>query len=273
MNEKLKELFESSVLNGETKEVLTTAFQEAIDAKEEELKTQHEVKLVEEKAALVDEINKTVEEALNEELSELAEEIEHARSLEVQYAEKLQHFKEDYAEKQDEQMKVMVEEAVAEELTELQEDIENAKKHEFVMSMFESFSDTYQKLFGGTDIDVYDELQEAKQELDGMKKEQKLNELLESVSGEKREIARTILESVSLDKMEKKFDSIKGILLSESTSEKTEDQIDETAEGSEEDIDGTLVLENQDETTTDKQMDEKVLAHLRKSLKFAGVSK
>lgn len=272
MKNKLKELFESSVLNDETKEVLTTVFDEALNAKEAEVRAEAEAKLVEEKASMLEEVNKIVEEAISEELNSISEELQTARALEVTYASKLTEFKEAYAEKQDEVVKTMIAEAVAEEIEELKEDIELAKKHEFVMQMYESFGDVYKKLFGGVEIDIHDELEQTKKELSEMKHEKKLNELLESVTGEKREIARTILESVSYDKLEKKFNSIKGILLAESKKEdESDNQIDETKDDKE--VKGTVVLENveNEEEEVSKMIDDKILNQLRKSLQFAGV--
>lgn len=271
MKNKLKELFESSVLNDETKEVLTTVFDEALKEKETEVRAEAEAKLVEEKASMLEEVNKIVEEAISEELNSISEELQTARALEVTYASKLTEFKEAYAEKQDEVVKTMIAEAVAEEIEELKEDIELAKKHEFVMQMYESFGDVYKKLFGGVEIDIHDELEQTKKELSEMKHEKKLNELLESVTGEKREIAQTILESVSYDKLEKKFNSIKGILLAESKKEEESDnQIDETKDDKE--VKGTVVLENvENEEEVSKMIDEKILNQLRKSLQFAGV--
>lgn len=275
MNEELKKLFESSVLNDDTKQVLTSAIEEAVNSKEEELKTQYEAKLVEEKASMLEEVNKIVEEAVGEELGEIAKELEEARSLEVTYAEKLQEFKESYASSQEEQMKVMVSEAVAEELEELQEDIETAKKHEFVMSMFESFKGTYEKLFGTADVNVYDELEEAKKELGAIKHEQKVNELLEGVSGEKREIAKTILEGVSYEKLDKKFDSIKGILLAEAT-DSNDEPLEESDKGSTDETieEGSkVVMENVEEEKSEPTIDPKLSEQLKKSLRFAGVNK
>jgi len=273
MKTKLKELFESSVLNDETKEVLTTIFDEALKAKETEVRAEAEAKLVEEKAEMLEEVNKIVEETVSEELQSISEELEAARSLEVTYASKLHEFKESYAEKQEELAKTMIAEAVAEEIKELEEDIELAKKHEFVMQMYESFGDVYKKLFGGVELDVHDELEQTKKELNEMKHEKKLNELLESVTGEKREIARTILESVSYDKLDKKFESIKGILLAETKQDdekSDENQIDES-DGKKK-AEGTVVLENvEEEGDAPNLIDEKIMAQLRKSLQFAGV--
>ena len=282
MYEQLEQLFESSVLNEDSKKVLTSAFEEAINSKEQELKTKFESDLVEEKAKIVDEVNEAMQEAIQEELGALAEEIEHARTLEVKYAEKLQEFKETYAEKYQENVKQQIDSVIEEELSELKADIENAKKHEFVMQMYESFADVHRKMFGDTDISIHDELERTKAELMEMKHEQKLNELLESVTGQKREVAKVILESVPYDKLEKKFNSIKGILLAESTSDEKEDakQLEESKkEEGDETPKGKIVMEGEQEPLTEsdepvvQKMPSSLEQRLAKSLRFAGVAR
>lgn len=262
----LKKLFENSVLNDETKQVVQEAFQTAIEAKEAELKEAYEAKLVEEKAEITTSVIEMIEEAVSEEMEAIAEEIKHARTLEVQYAEKLQDFKESYAEAQEEKMRLLVAESIAEEISELKEDIEMAKKHEFVMQMFESFKGTYEKLFGTADISVYDELEESKKELDTLKREKKLGELLEGLEGKKRSIAATILESVSTDKLDTKFESIQAVLLSESKESK-DDKLTESA--SDEEVKGEVVLENVQEEVEQAQVKtDPLVARLEKSLSW-----
>ena len=278
MYEQLEQLFESSVLNDESKKVLTTAFEEAIQSKEKELKTKFESDLVEEKAKVVEEVQEAMQEAISEELSAIAEEIEHARTLEVKYAEKLQEFKETYADKYQEAAKEKIDAVIQEELDEMREDIEKAKQHEFVMQMYESFADVYRKMFGGTEVSVHDELEKVKAELTEMKHEQKLNELLESVTGNKREVARVILESVPYEKLDKKFNSIKSILLAESTEPKG-DQLEESKKSSKGELKGEIVMESSDDPLTEseepvvKRMDSALEQRLAKSLRFAGVTR
>ncbi|MDA3806773.1 MAG: hypothetical protein PF440_02575 [Thiomicrorhabdus sp.] len=248
----IKALFESGVLTQETKVIIEEAFDVAVKAKETELAEAHEVGLVEAKVELTTSMMEMVEEAVAEEIEAIAEEIEHARTLEIQYAEKLEIFKESFAEKQDEQMRILVAESVAEEISEISEDIEMAKKHEFTMQMFESFKDVYGKLFGGVEVDIIDELAEAKKELDGFKRQIVLDEILESVAGTKRQVALTILESVETDKLEKKFESIKSALLAETTEATDKEAITES--NKEKDITGTIVMENEEaiEESTDE---------------------
>jgi hypothetical protein len=255
----LKKLFENSVLTEETQQVIQEAFDSAIKVKEVEM----EAALQEEKAELLTSMTQLVEEAVSEEMKAIADEIKHARTLEVQYAEKLQTFKESYAEKQDEIMRSLVAESVKEELDELKEDIELAKKHQFVMDVFESFKTVYEKMFGTTDITVFDELEESKKELDILRREKKLNKLLEGLTGNKREIAETILESVPYDRLDSRFESIQTVLLSESVAPKEEKSETPT---------GTIVMEDV-ETVVEVEVkapveDDRLNRRLQESLKW-----
>jgi hypothetical protein len=263
-----KALLESGLLTAESKEVIEEQFNTALKVKEAEIQESFEAKLVEEKANMLNTVMEMVEEAVAEELESIAEEVKHARTLEVQYAEKLEMFKEEYSQKQEEQMQLLIAEAIAEEMETIQEDIESVKKHEFVMEMFNTFKSSYEKLFGASDINVYDELSEAKAELDSLKREKKLAELLESVTGKKRAIAETILESVDTDKLDAKFESIKAVLLAESAEDAP---VNESANTDE--VNGTVVLENEQEEEPVEVVQESVVdpivAKLQRSLKIA----
>jgi len=266
----LKALFESQVLNDETKTVIQEAFDAAVEAKKVELEADYTQKLEESKTEMVKATVGLVEEAVAEELEAIAEEVKHARTLEVQYAEKLQEFKESYAEKQEETTKLYVAEAVQTELDELKEDIEMAKKHEFAMQMFESFKDTYERLFGANEdeVSVFDRLAEATEELESLRREKKISELLESVSGKKRDIAETILEGVKTEDLEKRFESISAVLLAENVEEGGDELIEESEEQGD-DINGKVILENVEEEPEAGNKTDARFQKLQRSLKLA----
>lgn len=271
MPQDLKALFESAVLNDETKQALQEAFDAAVLVKSTELEADYINKLAESQKELTDTALAMVEEAVADQMKSIAEEVTHARTLEVQYADKLEQFKESYAEKVDETVNVLVAEAVAEEIEELKESIEEAKKIKFVTSMFESFKETYEQLFGGVEPQTVAELKEAKAELDTMKRKAKMEEVLESLTGQKRKVAETILEGVALDKIEARFEAIKPLLLAESKESKQE-QIDEAAKAEEnKEIQGTVVLENvEDENNNNTNvLSEAVKARLDRSIQAA----
>lgn len=267
----IKQLFESDLLNEETRQVLQEAFDSAIQAKEAEVEAKFTEQLDEEKTAMTSVAIQMVEEAVAEELEAISEQVTEARTLEVRYAEKLQDFKDKYDEKMQEQIAALVSESVSEELDELKEDIEYAKKHQFAMSMFESFQDVYAKTFGEADLSVYDQLEEAQKELDGLKRDQIMNSLLEGVTGSKRTIAETILEGVKTENLEARFESIRPVLLKESETAKEDEVVTESAEGEKEDeVEGTVVMEGVDESERQEaKMDSRVVSRLEKSLNFA----
>lgn len=244
--DQLKKLLESSLLNEETKTVLKEQWESAVAANRAEVETEYAEKFNAAKAELNKNALSMVEEAISEELGSIAEELAEARNLEVEYAEKLQQFKESYDEKQKEMVEAMVAESVQEEITELKEDIDFAKKHQFGISLFESFRETYGKMFGESDVDVHKQLEEATGELETLRREKVINGLLESVSGEKRDVVATILEGVATDKLEAKFESLRPVLLKESEEEKEEkEEKEELEEGKDEK--GEIILENVDE--------------------------
>ncbi|WGH49908.1 hypothetical protein [Alishewanella phage vB_AspM_Slickus01] len=241
MKEDLKQLFESVVLNEESKTVLKEAFNQAIAEKTVELQESFDKKMADEVKQLSESAQEMVEEAVADHLEQFADEIAHARTLEVQYASKLEMFKESYAEKTEELVDSLVNESVAKEIDELKESIEEAKKIKFALDIFESYKQTFEKLFGGEETaSALDELKEAKQELDTIKKTAKIASLVESLQGSKKKIATSILEGVDLDKIEEKFESIRPLLVSESANVKDE-AIEESA--TVEDVKGTVVIE------------------------------
>ena len=270
MPQELKALFESSVLNDETKQALQEAFDTAVQTKSDELEANYIKQLAESQKDLTDTAMQMVEEAVADQMSAIAEEITHARTLEVQYADKLEQFKESYAQKVDETINVLVAESVAEEMEELKDSIEEAKKIKFVTSMFESFKETYEQLFGGVEPQTVADLKEAKSELDALKRKAKLDEILESLSGQKRKVAETILEGVSVDKIEERFNAIKPLLLAEA--KETKQNLDESAKADEQkDIEGTVVLENVDPADKEEGniLSEAVKAKLERSISVA----
>lgn len=270
--ESLKSLMESTLLNDETKQVLNEAWNTAIEASKQELEVEYATKLSESLGEVKENTTSMVEEAVADEMSELADEVAEARSLEVQYAQKLEDFKESYNTKIQEQVQEQVDSIVKEELGELKDDINTAKKHQFALEVFESFRGMYDSTFGGDNLNAQDELTEAKQELEDLQRKVLMNELLENVTGEKRSVALTILEGVATDKLEAKFESIRPMLLSESTDE-SGNTLNESAKQEEDPTKGKRVVmenENEDEQNVNESVqDDKVLSALQRSIKFA----
>ena len=259
----IKSLFESSLLNDETKTVLKEAWETAIEANRTEIEAEYAQKLNEAKAELASKTQEMIEEALSEQITSIAEELADARSIEVQYAEKLQQFKESYAEKTEETIQSLVEQQVASHMDEMRDDIEFAKQHRFGMEIFESFKDSYAAMFGEPDVNIHQELNEAKQELETLRREKIINGLLESVTGDKKEVVATILEGVSTDKLEAKFETLRPIILKETTNEDG----DKVVEGNKEKVEGKIILEN-DQGNNEDNADDAVMARIQRSLRL-----
>lgn len=272
----LQQLFESAVLTDETKQAMTEAFNTAVSARAVEIEAEYAQKLTEAKTEMSDMLPSIIEEAVAEELAAVAEEVAHARTIEVEYATKLTEFKESYDAAQSEKLATMVAEAVAEEVEELKESIEFARKHQFAMNIFESYREAFEAQFGGVDAEALAELKEAKVELDAYKRKEKINELLEGVTGDKRAIAETILEGVATEKLDAKFESIRGVLLAESDKGENDATIVESSNtDAAEDGKGTVVI---DEGVTLSQEDadavvtestDPMIIRLQKSVKAA----
>jgi hypothetical protein len=272
----LQQLFESAVLTDETKQAMTEAFNTAVSARAVEIEAEYAQKLAEAKTEMSDMLPSIIEEAVAEELAAVAEEVAHARTIEVEYATKLTEFKESYDAAQSEKLATMVAEAVAEEVEELKESIEFARKHQFAMNIFESYREAFEAQFGGVDAEALAELKEAKVELDAYKRKEKINELLEGVTGDKRAIAETILEGVATEKLDAKFESIRGVLLAESDKGENDATIVESSNtDAAEDGKGTVVI---DEGVTLSQEDadavvtestDPMIIRLQKSVKAA----
>lgn len=272
--DQLKSLFESKVLNDETKTVIREAWDTAVNAHKAELETEYAEKLNEAVKDLNAESIKMVEEAVAEELGSVAEELAEARSLEIEYAEKLQTFKEEYAEKTDELVKQLVSETVKEELDELKEDIDFAKKHQFGAKMFEAFQDSYQSMFGSSDVDIHGQLEETKKELDEYRRKDIISSLLTNVAGEKRAVVETILDGVPTDRLETKFESLRPVIMKETSNDDDngESTLNES-DSSDDKSKGKLVMENSEEDEEEKQVNEsiedRVARQLSRSLRYA----
>lgn len=238
----LKTLLESDLLNEETRTVLKEAWDAAVEQNRVEIEAEYAEKLNAAQTELTENAMNLIEAAVNEQMEAVAEEIAEARTLELKYATLLEDFKGKYAEKMDEQIKELVAESVAEEISELKEDIEFARKHQFGVKIYESFKSAYVETFGEDDASLKESYDQAMNELNELRREKVLNGLLESVSGEKRNIVKTMLESVPTEKLEAKFESLRPVILKEN-----EEVVTETKDDKE--VKGTIVIESVNEET------------------------
>ena len=252
MSDKLKALLESQVLSDDSKEQLTQAFNEAVDARVDE-------QLQESRQSMVKATLEIVDEAVAEALAPIQEEVRDARTLEARYVEKVVAFKEQYEAKQTELLQQMVAESVAEEIEEMRDDIQEGKKFEFAKQVFEAFKETYDRMgFSEEDRNLAEELDQTKTELETFKRESVMSNVLEGLSGKKRAIASTLLEGVPADKIQSKFDEFSTYLLETVDSEKPagDEVVTESADDLSDAV-GTVVIEGEEtESEEDKAVNE-----------------
>lgn len=234
----LKEILENAVLTEEVKESLSEAFETAIETHKQELNEQYELKQEE----AMSQVHSLVESALESELDALAEELRHARTLEVQYADKFEQFKEAYAEEASLQVANIVRETVEHELDELRESIEDARKARFGTMLYETFRDAYVENFGGGDMDVVEELRTAQLQLEQYERDNTINNLLEGFTGKKRNIMQTMLEDTETEKLYERFETVHKLVLAEVNADVDDDEDEDEDDGEEK---KTTVKENQ----------------------------
>lgn len=248
MDEVLQKLLEAEVLSADTKTELETAFKSKIDEAVEEAKTiataETKADLAEqwisERDTLIEAIDSKVTEFLNDEMSELKEDINRFRDLEVEYAEKLTESKSQMSDELQGDLKELVEKLdtfleirLNSELEELREDIQVQKENVFGRKIFEAIAEEFQENYASDDnlsetlsetksrlSDTSKALNEAESELSSMKRSQKLSEVLAPLSGKQYEVMEAILKNVSTDQLEEGYKTFIGRVLKEDVEEK-----------------------------------------------------
>lgn len=248
MNEQLKKLFESEVLNEETKKSLEEgikALQEAAYTKARgELEVEFAKKFEDSKETITEGLAKSVEETVSKEIEELVEDIEKYRKLEVNYAKQLQEFKVNYAKKLEGLLVEHINGRVDAEFEELAQELEEARKVNFGKRIYEAFASEFADYgVDGSDVSLRKSLNEAKRELKRataeiykLKREKVLEGLLKNLKGKNREVMKTILESCSVDKMEARYNEVIKDVLNEGITQPEKKEITES----------TVVLSNDD---------------------------
>lgn len=250
MDELLQKLVESELLTEDTKTELKEAFaaklKELEEAQREEIETEVKTALAEkyaaDKEALIDAIDTKLDERIEDEIAELREDIERFRDLEAEYAQKLveerkvmaETVKEDMA-KVLEALDAYVEMRLASEIEELRESIEDVLKEEHGRQVLKTIGESYRRMFTDEgDLEqelaelreererVQAELREAQERIKGVEREQKMEEVLESLNGHAREVMEAILLNVPTEKLEEAYNRYIGRVLHESSSAPTQ---------------------------------------------------
>lgn len=257
MEEILKKLLESDILSEEAKAEIAQQFKELTEAylAEERSKLEVEVRtslteeFVKARDELAEAVEKKVEEYLDAEFTELTEDINKFRDLEVEYAEKLVEEKEKLAQQLEEQLNQLVDKIDAflevrldEEMSELKEDIEGVKRLEFGRKIFEAVEAEFKKFRKNDLSDVEQELAEAQDRLHDAEnrlaqiestrlaeaRNTKMDELLSALSGNAKEQMKIILSNVPTEKLDEAYKIYIARVLKESVVDVKKDEAQST---------------------------------------------
>lgn len=247
MEELLQKLLEAEVLSADTKTELETAIstklteavEEARKAAEADVRTELTEQWVQERDALIEAIDTKIGDFLQEEVSELKDDIDRFRDLEAEYAEKVveakaqmsNELKSDLAELV-EKLDAFLEIRLAAEVEELREDIDAARKVEFGRKVFEAFAAEYTTNYADDEslegtlreteerlADSTSALEESERKLAKMEREAKLDECLAPLQGRQREVMEAILRNVATEQLDEGYKTFIGRVLRESAEE------------------------------------------------------
>lgn len=186
MDKILQKLFESNVLNAETKQLIESQFTESLDLllKEERQKIEDEVRiemteqLRKDRELLTEALDLKLESIVEAEYAELREDIESFRDLEVEYAERLI---EERAELRDEakesvlelveKLDMFLEMRMDAEFEELRDDLHEAKRNNLGKKVFEAFKQEFASIINEDEQQASDELEIMREQLEDMKAE------------------------------------------------------------------------------------------------------
>jgi len=237
-----KKLLESELLNDDTKVALEEAInsfkEESITEAKGQLEVEYAKKMLTEKKDILAKMTDLINEAVTQEIAELKEDINHYKTIEPTYAKKLEEFKVQYAKTLSESFEGLVESHVKEEISELHDDLLEAKQNNFGMKLYESFKSTFDKLGVSEDMkSIQDKLEasvaalsESESAVIEFKREKVLEGLLGNLAGSKKDVMRTILESVDTDNLDQRYQETIDSVLKESVSEDNEVVIEESVD-------------------------------------------
>lgn len=237
--EQLKVILESEILNDESKKQIQEAFEamkeSAIEEASKELEVKYAMKFEERSEAVTAELVSAVAAMVEDEIKELKEDVEKYRHLEVEYATKLQDFKDEYQVKLAESVNNTVTSIVSEELTELREDLEESRKHHMGQRIFEAFKKEYEQfgveeetkeVIAGLEAKLQEsatKLEESNAQIETLKRDSIMEGLLSNLTGSKRAVMATVLEGVETAKLEDRYNEAIKQVLSESEAPKEEE--------------------------------------------------
>lgn len=243
MDEILKKLLKSELLSEETKAEISEQWSTTVETfktqvREEvsmEVRSELAEQWISERDELINKIDQFFTEALENEITELKDDISRFRDIEAEYAERIVENKHEMAVQLDEELVNLVDKIDAFfearlnlELEELKEDLEVAKQNEFGKRIFEAFATTYNKAYVDEDSiqtklaiteakleDAEHQLATLEQQKELMIRESKMDQVLANLSGKKREHMAMVLRNVETERLEESYKYFIGRVLKE----------------------------------------------------------
>ncbi len=248
MEEILKAVLSSEILSEETKTQLTehvkTLEKSLRESIETEVRAELAEKWVQERDELAQKMEVFVSESLQQELTELRDDIKQFRNLESEYEAKLAEQRvlmaeEVVAEKQklqsalEEELETLVDKLdefleirLSEELTELAEDIQSVKNSKLGQEMFEAYAEIFMRSHLSK-TGVMKKLEEAEKQVELLStkleestmvtadliRESKMTNLLSNLSGSKREQMEILLKGVATERLEETYKQFVGRIM------------------------------------------------------------
>ncbi len=242
-DEILGKILESELLSEETKSELAEQWHEAVDAvkagvREEvtaEVRTELAGQWITERDELISKVDASVAEALTRELTDRHGDIERFRDLEVEQAQKLVEEKHRLAGEVAEELDALVDKIdaffemrLAAEMEDLKEDIEVVKQNNFGRQLFEAYASTYAQHYVDEDAvqaklliaedrnaDLERRLETLEEERNKMVREAKMEQILQPLTGKKREQMVMVLKNVDTARLEESYKYFIGRILKE----------------------------------------------------------
>ena len=233
MDEILKKLLKSELLSEETKAEISEQWSTTVETfktqvREEvsmEVRSELAEQWISERDELINKIDQFFTEALENEITELKDDISRFRDIEAEYAERIVENKHEMAVQLDEELVNLVDKIDAFfearlnlELEELKEDLEVAKQNEFGKRIFEAFATTYNKAYVDEDSiqtklaiteakleDAEHQLATLEQQKELMIRESKMDQVLANLSGKKREHMAMFLLNVETERLKESY--------------------------------------------------------------------
>lgn len=243
MDEILQKLLQSELLSEDTKAEISEQWTTSVEAfktqvREEvsgEVRAELASQWITERDELITKVDGFVAEALGKEIQELKGDIERFRDVEAEYASKLVEEKHKLAGEVAEELDSLVDKIdaffemrIEHEMEELKEDLEVVKQNDFGRKIFEAYASTYANNYVDEDAvqsklvvaekklkDAEKHLQSLEEERNKMVREAKMEQVLSSLTGKKREQMAMVLKNVDTARLEESYKFFIGRVLKE----------------------------------------------------------